>query len=229
MAAVRRPGRRATPRSGSPRPAAPPSPAPTGGTRRRRSAPDRRAAAARPRPRAPPRARPARPDSRASSTTPAMTAARTTDGDAPAATTYATTVASDRRPCTIRRGRPRSAAPTSPATIAMFQPEIATTWLTPAVAKSAASVRSTRSRSPMRIPAARPASGSGSDAPQRVAGGVARRLEREPRASRRPAARAHRGCPPRRSGAGTRRTGHRRAGVAAGRRPRRWRRRVTTG
>ena len=32
-------------------------------------------------------ARPARPDSRASSTTPAITAARTTDGDAPAAST----------------------------------------------------------------------------------------------------------------------------------------------
>jgi len=60
-----------------------------------------------------------------------------------------------------RRTRPRSSAPTSPATIAMFQPEMATTWLAPAVAKSAASARSTRSRRPMRMPAASPASGSG--------------------------------------------------------------------
>ncbi len=71
-------------------------------------------------------ARPARPDSRAVRTTPAITAARTTDGDAPAATTYAQIV----RPtisATARRGRPRRAAVTSPPTIAMFQPEIATT------------------------------------------------------------------------------------------------------
>ena len=58
---------------------------------------------------------------------------------------------------------PRRRAPTSAATIAMFQPEIATTWLTPAVVKSAARSRSTRSRRPMRMPAASPASGSGSD------------------------------------------------------------------
>ena len=45
--------------------------------------------------------------------------------------------------------------------MAMFQPEIATMWLAPAVAKSAARSRSTRSRRPMRIPAASPASGSG--------------------------------------------------------------------
>ena len=117
------------------------------------------------------------PISRASSTTPAITAARTTDGEPPAATTYATTVPSTAS-VTTRRWRPRSSAPTSPATIAMFQPEMATTWLTPAVVKSAASVRSTRSRSPMRIPAASPASGSGSDRRERVAGGVARDLER---------------------------------------------------
>ena len=43
----------------------------------------------------------------------------------------------------------------------MFQPEIATTWLTPAVVNAAARSRSTRSRSPIRMPAARPASGSG--------------------------------------------------------------------
>ena len=43
----------------------------------------------------------------------------------------------------------------------MFQPEIATTWLTPAVVKAAARSRSTRSRRPMRIPDASPACGSG--------------------------------------------------------------------
>ena len=46
-------------------------------------------------------------------------------------------------------------------TIAMFQPEIATTWLTPAVVNAAARSRSTRSRRPMRIPDASPACGSG--------------------------------------------------------------------
>jgi hypothetical protein len=61
-----------------------------------------------------------------------------------------------------RASRPANAA-TEAATIAMFQPEIATTWLAPAVVKSAASARSTRSRSPMRMPAASPASGSGID------------------------------------------------------------------
>jgi hypothetical protein len=40
------------------------------------------------------------------------------------------------------------------ATIAMFQPEIATTWLTPAVVNAAARSRSTRSRRPIRMPAA---------------------------------------------------------------------------
>ena len=40
-------------------------------------------------------------------------------------------------------------------------PEIATTWLAPTVVKAAARSRSTRSRRPMTIPAARPASGSG--------------------------------------------------------------------
>ncbi len=47
------------------------------------------------------------------------------------------------------------------ATIAMFQPEMATMWLTPAVVKAAATSRSTRSRSPIRIAAASPPSGSG--------------------------------------------------------------------
>ena len=61
-----------------------------------------------------------------------------------------------------RPSRPRSRLATSAATIAMFQPEIATTWLTPAVVNAAARSRSTRSRRPMRIPAASPASGSGS-------------------------------------------------------------------
>lgn len=106
-------------------------------------------------------ARTDRPDSRASRTTPAISAARTTDGDAPAATTYAATTAAVAAPAARFDARPRRSAATSAPTIAMFQPEIATTWLTPAVAKSAASWRSTRSRRPIRIPAASPASGSG--------------------------------------------------------------------
>ena len=73
----------------------------------------------------------------------------------------------------------RGAAPRRAATIAMFQPEMATTWLTPAVAKSAASVRSTRSRSPMRMPAASPASGSGND--RRSASPAASRATWRPR------------------------------------------------
>jgi hypothetical protein len=113
-------------------------------------------------------ARPARPDSRASRTTPAIAAARTTDGDAPENATYATIasiVSTDRR----RRPSDPPSAPTAAATIAMFQPEIATTWLTPAAVKSAASSRSTRSRRPIRMPAARPASGSGSTLASAVA------------------------------------------------------------
>ena len=82
-------------------------------------------------------ARPLRPDSRARRTTPAIAPARSTDGEAPANTMYemtamAVTIARRRRP-----SRP-AIAPTAAATIAMFQPEIATTWLTPAVVKSAA-------------------------------------------------------------------------------------------
>ena len=50
--------------------------------------------------------------------------------------------------------------------MAMFQPEMATTWLTPAVVKAVARSRSTRSRRPIRIPAASPASGSGSARPR---------------------------------------------------------------
>ena len=105
-------------------------------------------------------ARPARPDSRASSTTAAMSAARTTEADAPANATYATIA---RIVTTDRRRRPSRPviAPIAAATMAMFQPEIATTWLTPAVVNAAARSRSTRSRRPIRIPAASPASGSG--------------------------------------------------------------------
>ena len=112
---------------------------------------------------------PARPLSRASSTTPAISPARTTDADAPAKATYATiarTVTTDRR----RRPRRPAHAPTAAATIAMFQPEMATTWLTPAVVNAAARSRSTRSRNPIRIPAASPASGSGRTRRERIAG-----------------------------------------------------------
>ena len=77
----------------------------------------------------------------------------------------------------VRRRRPRrpATAATAAATMAMFQPEMATTWLTPAVVNASATSRSTRSRSPMRMPAARPASGSGQDGgrarPRRPAAG----------------------------------------------------------
>jgi hypothetical protein len=69
----------------------------------------------------------------------------------------ASTVATERG----RRPSPRSAAARHAATIAMFQPLIATTWLRPAVAKSSATPRSTRSRNPTTIPVASPAWGSG--------------------------------------------------------------------
>ena len=103
-----------------------------------------------------------RPLSTAINATPDMNAARTTDGDAPANSVYATiatsvTMARRRRPT-----KPRRRAATVAATMAMFQPEIATMWLTPAAVKDAARLRSTRSRSPMRIASARPPSGSGS-------------------------------------------------------------------
>jgi hypothetical protein len=71
-------------------------------------------------------ARPARPLSRANRTTPAMAPARRTDGEAPANAMYATiatTVTAERR----RRPSPPAIAVTAAATIAMFQPEIATT------------------------------------------------------------------------------------------------------
>ena len=90
-----------------------------------------------------------------------MTAARFTDGVAPAKSVYATMAA---RVTTALRRRlnipPRSAA-TVAATMAMFQPDIATMWLTPAVVKSVATSLSTRSRNPIRIAAASPPSGSG--------------------------------------------------------------------
>jgi hypothetical protein len=66
-------------------------------------------------------------------------------------------VRTDRR----RRPNPPPRAPTLAATIAMFHPEMATTWLAPTVVNAAARSRSTRSRSPTRMPAASPASGSG--------------------------------------------------------------------
>ncbi len=71
-------------------------------------------------------ARPARPVSRASKTTPAISAARTTDADAPANATYMTIA---RIVTTDRRRRPRRPvmAAMAAATIAIFQPEMATT------------------------------------------------------------------------------------------------------
>ena len=69
---------------------------------------------------------PGRPSSRASSATPAITPARTTEGDGPTKATYstiATAVSTARR----RRCSRSAIAPSVEATIAMFQPEIATT------------------------------------------------------------------------------------------------------
>ena len=60
-----------------------------------------------------------------------------------------------------RRCSPPASAPSVDATIAMFQPLMATTWLAPAIVNASARSRSTRSRSPISTPAARPASGSG--------------------------------------------------------------------
>jgi hypothetical protein len=103
---------------------------------------------------------PGRPSSRASSATPAIVPARTTDGEGPTKSTYtamATAVSTARR----RRCMPPAMAASVDATIAMFQPEMATTWLAPAVVNAAARSRSTRSRSPISTPAASPASGSG--------------------------------------------------------------------
>ena len=68
----------------------------------------------------------------------------------------------DRAGARPARAARRGARPTSPATRAMFQPEIATTCERPVAVNAAARSRSTRSRSPTRIPAARPAAGSGS-------------------------------------------------------------------
>ena len=91
-----------------------------------------------------------------------------------------------------RRSRPASAA-IAAATIAMFQPEIATTWLTPAVVNAAARSRSTRSRSPIRMPAASPASGSGSTRGERR-GGVLPERFRALRPVGRRALHRHRAC-----------------------------------
>ena len=102
-----------------------------------------------------------RPLSTASNATAAMTAARTTEGVAPANSVYATIAASVTTARRRRRSSPPRSAATVAATIAMFQPEMATMWLTPAVVKSAATSLSTRSRRPIRIAAASPPSGSG--------------------------------------------------------------------
>ncbi len=106
------------------------------------------------------RAAVARPRSRAMRTVAAMRAARTTGGEAPTSATYAQTAA---RVASIRgrRPSPRRTIPSAAMTIAMFHPEIATTWLRPVATKSAVTGLGTRSRIPSRIPAARPAAGSG--------------------------------------------------------------------
>ena len=76
-----------------------------------------------------------------------------------------------------RRDRPRRTAATRPATIAMFQPEIATTWLTPAVAKSAASVAVDAFAEADEDPGGEPGLGLGKRPLQGVAARVAERLE----------------------------------------------------
>ena len=74
-----------------------------------------------------------------------------------------------RRRSPVARRRPVA----MPATSAMFQPLMATTWVRPVVVKSSATARLTRSRRPMRMPDARPASGSGMARP--MASSMARR------------------------------------------------------
>jgi hypothetical protein len=103
---------------------------------------------------------PARPDSLATMATPPISAARTTLADAPAATVYRAIAARMARERGLRGTRRSSAANTDP-TSAMFQPLMATTWLIPDRAKASATSRGTRSRSPIRIPDARPACGDG--------------------------------------------------------------------
>ena len=103
---------------------------------------------------------PGRPSSRLPSTAAAIVAARTTLAPAPAASAYAAiaaSVATERR----RRLTRRRIAAMTPPTTAMFQPLIATMWVKPAAVNAVATSRSTWSRNPTRIPAARPACGAG--------------------------------------------------------------------
>ena len=92
---------------------------------------------------------PGRPDSRARSATPHIRAARTTLAPPPASSVYRqmTTMMSTDRP---RRPTPAASSrlPTTPATTAMFQPLMATTWLRPVVAKSVTTSRATRITTP---------------------------------------------------------------------------------
>ena len=95
-----------------------------------------------------------------------MSAARTTDGLAPVSSDVAADGGGRER-----RGRPspagapgragRTAAATRAATMAMFQPEMATTWVRPAVAKASLISGAIDARTPSRIPAPSAASGSG--------------------------------------------------------------------
>ena len=162
-----------------PRPGSPPSPATRGWKPASRTSPGSTSSisvAAQPSAAV---ARPARPLSRAISTTPAI-AARAHDrrrcpgGD---------DIGDDRRRVAERHAPPRSPAEgrrDQPATIAMFQPEIATTWLAPAVAKSAARSRSTRSRSPRGCQRRGPPRVPGARAGARRRRRPAQRLQREP-------------------------------------------------
>ena len=105
------------------------------------------------------------PPRRATSRAPAISAARTTDGEAPVSRTYEVTalIAGDGRQPSARRqpGKRSRCAAAIAATMAMFQPEIATTCVRPARAKASLIAGSMPARTPSRMPAASAASGSG--------------------------------------------------------------------
>jgi hypothetical protein len=105
------------------------------------------------------------PPSRPISMAPAMSAARTTDGLAPVSSTYPPTTATAVRAVVQRppRSRPRgrTSARTMAETMAMFQPEMATTCVSPAVANAPLISGAIEERTPSRMPAPSAASGSG--------------------------------------------------------------------
>ena len=89
-----------------------------------------------------------------------MKLARMTLGLAPAKMPNSTAAAT-RAQRRLRSGKPLSARPTAPKTIATFQPERATMWPRPVAVNAVARRSSTLSRRPMVIAAASPPAGAG--------------------------------------------------------------------